>query len=136
MIKIPLAVSIIIIIAAIMFFWGLFSADLIIKLPRLEMESTPEAYGLSFENITIISSDGISIKGWFVPYEGSDSTIILLHGWGANKGNILPNTYFLHHRGRYNLLYIDYRNHGESGGSVSSLGSLEKNDLRSAVDFL
>lgn len=135
-IKVPLIVSIIVIVVALVFFWGWFSAELVLKLPRLEMEATPESYGLQYEDIAFTSSDGIQLKAWFVPYEKSDKTIILLHGWGANKGNLLPTTYFLHHRGHYNLLYLDYRNHGESGGKVSSLGCYEQRDLSAAVDFL
>jgi uncharacterized protein len=36
----------------------------------------------------------------------------------------------------FNLLYFDFRNHGKSGGNVSSLGKLESEDLKAAIDFL
>ncbi|MFH1379883.1 MAG: alpha/beta fold hydrolase [bacterium] len=118
------------------FIWGWFSAGLVLKIPRLKLESSPQDYGLEYEKHSLISSDNIKIHAWFVPCQGSNATIILLHGWGAHKGNILPNSFFLHNRGKYNLLYIDYRNHGESGGTSSSLGLHETKDLIAAVEFL
>lgn len=136
MVKIPMWVAVIIIIIAVIFFWGWFSADIVLKIPRLKIETTPKDYGLNYENHIVTSSDGLKLSAWFVPYQGSATTVILLHGWGANKGNILPNTYFLHHRGHYNLLYADYRNHGESEGKRTSLGYHEKKDVKAMVEFL
>lgn len=136
MIKIQIILSIAAIVSVIVFVWGWFTAEIVVKIPRLPVETTPDMYGVQYEKIEFDSIDGIPLKAWFIRYPGSHTTIIVLHGWGANKGTVFTSTYFLNTRGHYNLLYFDYRNHGESGGSRSSLGCLEKRDLSSAIDFL
>ena len=58
-----------------------------------------------------------------------------MHGWGTNKGDALENTYFLHELG-YNLLYFDFRCSGESLGNISTVGYLEVEDFKAAMEFL
>lgn len=95
----------------------------------------PDQYKLAYENIYFTTQDGVKLKGWFIPNADSDKTIILMHGWGMNRGDIFKNTYFLHDLG-YNLLYFDFRALGESGGSTSSIGYLEVRDVQAAIRFL
>ncbi len=102
---------------------------------RKALEVWPDQYKLVYENIYFKTADGILIKGWFIPNDRSDKTIILMHGWGMNRGDVFKNTYFLHDLG-YNLMYFDFRALGESGGTVSSIGYLEIKDLQAAIAFL
>ena len=82
------------------------------------------------------TEDKVQIKGWFIPSEEySAKTVILMHGWGMNRSDILKNTYFLRDLG-FNLLYFDFRALGESGGKTSSIGYLELKDVAAAVRFL
>jgi len=60
--------------------------------------------------------------------------VILLHGYPADKGNILPALAFLH--GDFNLLLFDFRYLGRSEGSYSTAGANEIEDLLAAVQFL
>lgn len=102
---------------------------------RKALDVWPDQYKLAYENIYFKTEDGILIKGWFIPNPDSDKTIILMHGWGMNRGDVFKNTYFLHDLG-YNLMYFDFRALGESGGTVSSIGYLEVKDLQAAIAFL
>ena len=102
---------------------------------RKPLDVWPDQYKLPFENVYFKTEDGVQIKGWFIPNPSSDKTIILMHGWGMNRGDVFKNTYFLHDLG-YNLMYFDFRALGESGGTVSSIGYLEVKDLQSAIQFL
>lgn len=102
---------------------------------RKALDIWPDQYGIPYEEVQFHTQDGVLIKGWFIPFEGSEKTIICMHGWGMNRADIFKNTYFLHDFG-YNLLYFDFRALGESGGTVSSIGYLEVKDLRAAIDFL
>ena len=96
----------------------------------------PDQYGLPYENISFKTQDNVQIKGWFIPCaEESVKTIILMHGWGMNRSDILKNTYFLRDLG-FNLCYFDFRALGESGGKTSSIGYLEVNDVSAAIKFL
>lgn len=117
--------------------WGWFSSNLILRLPRLPLGTVPEEYGISAERVQWMTEDGLIIRGWFIPGRPSQqATIIILHGWGANRSDVLPSTFFLSRRGGYHLLYFDFRNHGESEGTVCSLGGLELKDFSAAVAFL
>lgn len=102
---------------------------------RKPLDVWPDQYHLPYESVYFQTEDKITIKGWFIPREGSNKTIILMHGWGMNRGDIFKNTYFLWDLG-YNLMYFDFRALGESSGSVSSIGYLETKDLKAAITFL
>jgi pimeloyl-ACP methyl ester carboxylesterase len=103
---------------------------------RTPISIWPDKFNLIFEPVEFMSADGVQLKGWFVPAdEFSDKTIILCHGWGTNKGEVMSNTYFLQSLG-FNLFYFDFRGNGESGGSLSSVGYLETRDFEAAYAYL
>ena len=89
---------------------------------RKALDAWPDQFGLPYENVYFKTEDKVQLKGWFIPSEAySNKTIVLMHGWGMNRADILKNTYFLHDLG-FNLLYFDFRALGESGGKTSSIG--------------
>src|SRR5262249_17923194 len=59
----------------------------------------------------------------------------LCHDLGESKGSFLDAAVPLQRAG-YNLLLLDFRGHGASGGTGSSLGTLERYDVLGAIDFL
>lgn len=115
--------------------WGWFSSNLILKVERVRDVVTPENLRVPSENVAFYSGRR-KLAGWFVPSSAasSRSTIIVCHGWGASKGDVLPSTVFL--RARHNLLYFDFTNHGESGGFKTSMGKFESEDIAAAARFL
>jgi pimeloyl-ACP methyl ester carboxylesterase len=97
----------------------------------------PEQFGLPYEKLSFKTPDGIELKGWFIPSpRGDKRTLIMCHGWGDNKGELLKQTYFLNESGGFNLLYFDFRSHGESGGKITTIGGLETIDFGAAVAWL
>lgn len=103
---------------------------------RKPLEAWPDQFGLAYENVTFKTEDKVQLKGWFITSpEESDKTIILMHGWGMNRSDILKTTYFLRDLG-FNLFYFDFRALGESGGKTSSIGYLELKDITAAISFL
>lgn len=130
--------NVVVLLVIFIFIWGWFSSSLILKVPKLSLEINPASFNLNSENVNFLTSDGLKISGWFIrsrSVETSDKTVIICHGWGANKSDIFPSTMYLLKKG-FNLLYFDFRNHGKSGGSVSSIGKLEGMDLTAAVECL
>lgn len=102
---------------------------------RMTTSLTPADFGLTFEPVSFKTEDNVLIRGWFIPAAVVGAkTIILLHGYPADKGDILPSRLFLHKH--YHLLFIDFRYLGESGGHYSTVGKKEILDLRAALDFL
>ena len=103
---------------------------------RKPLDACPDQFGLPYENVCFKTEDKVQLKGWFITSESdSNKTIILMHGWGMNRADILKNTHFLRDLG-FNLFYFDFRALGESGGKTSSIGYLELKDVAAAVRFL
>ncbi|HET7521099.1 MAG TPA: alpha/beta fold hydrolase, partial [Candidatus Limnocylindria bacterium] len=86
----------------------------------------------------LTSSDGVRLAAWYIPAgDGSppgDATVVLAHGYGGNKSNMLDVAEVLHQR--YNLLLLDFRNHGQSGGTQTTQGLREADDLRAVLGWL
>ena len=96
----------------------------------------PSQFNAPFEEVSFTNRDNMQLKGWFIPaLKKSDKTIIFLHGWGQNKGEILSNTIFLREKG-FNLFYFDFRGSGESAQGRSSIGYLEAQDAICALDYI
>jgi uncharacterized protein len=96
----------------------------------------PEDFHLKAENVSFSSLDGISLKGWYIQAEGvSHGTVILAHGINGNRSDMLPRAAILvrHH---YDVLLIDLRDHGDSGGNYSGPGYIESRDVLGALKFL
>lgn len=102
---------------------------------RIISTTTPADFGLEFEHVSFQTADNITINGWFIPNKNPHAqTIILMHGYPADKGDILPSRIFLHQK--YHLLFFDFRYLGESGGHYSTVGKDEVMDLQAAIQFL
>jgi uncharacterized protein len=116
-------------------FFSLVSFYLAIRPFRITSNITPEAYGLPYKDVSLTAADGVTLRGWFVPAKiTTDKAIILLHGYPADKGNILPVMMFL--QNQYNLFFLDFRYFGASGGHYTTIGKEEKQDLLAAVNYL
>jgi len=113
----------------------------IIRPAKILSETTPSDLGLYYQPVSFETRDGLFLSGWFVPKQSNglalddiDTTIVVMHGYPADKGNVLSATYFLAQD--HNLLFFDFRYLGESEGSYSTVGALEVLDLQAAIDFL
>jgi len=98
---------------------------------------TPSDIGLTYEETTFNTEDGLTLSGWFIPSKKAENgakTIVLLHGYPADKGDILPSLAFLNDR--YNLFLFDFRYFGQSEGSYSTAGAKETDDLVEAIKYL
>ncbi|PKN01653.1 MAG: hypothetical protein CVU77_03870 [Elusimicrobia bacterium HGW-Elusimicrobia-1] len=115
--------------------WGYFSSRLILNIGRMKDIVTPANLRVPSENVSFYSGKR-KLAGWYVPSDdkNSRSTVIVCHGWGASKGDVLPSTIFL--RARHNLFYFDFTAHGESSGRKVSMGKYESEDILAAVGYL
>ena len=79
--------------------------------------------------------DSTQSAGWFLSRGKPGPAIILSHGYGSNRSELLTLAFELWKAGYHVLLY-DMRGHGESTVKWSGLGTYEKDDLLSAIKFL
>jgi pimeloyl-ACP methyl ester carboxylesterase len=86
---------------------------------------------------SLVTADGVSLAGWYIPAESGNPdapTIVLAHGHGVNKSAVLTRAELLHPN--YHLLLFDFRAHGQSEESASTVGLREQLDLGRVIDWL
>ncbi len=87
---------------------------------------------------SVVTDDGIHIAGWYIPAGNgagpTAATVVLVHGFTANKSGILKYGEGLHED--FNLVAFDMRNTGRSTGDKTTGGVLEQKDLRAIIDWL
>ena len=117
---------------------------------RLPLTRTPASAGLAYEDVTFLATDGVRLRGWFLPAGAANApTIVWVHGWMWNRaGNIagrvpfrdrdvdfFPATRALHDAG-FNVLMFDLANHGQSGKRLPlTQGPWEARDFVGAVRY-
>ncbi|EHR78911.1 alpha/beta hydrolase [Thermococcus litoralis DSM 5473] len=127
----------IILLALILFFAFIFVVAYKMVTPPREIKNwTPKDAEIEYEEVTIPTSDGLKLKGWWID-RGSEETIIPLHGYTSSRWGfyIIPMIETLAKSG-YNVLAFDFRAHGESEGKYTTVGDKELIDLISAIDWL
>ena len=106
-----------------------------IKPEKKVSDVKPSDYSMEYDNVTLKTADGISLHAWQILSEKpTDRTIVVLHGYPYDKGNVFPKATFLHEE--FNLFLFDFRYFGRSGGSYTSIGFHEKKDIETAVKYL
>lgn len=112
--------------------WGFYIS---VRPPKIVSTITPKELGLAYEEVAFETADGVELSGWFISGKKPDAkTIVFLHGYPADKGDILPALAFLHDT--YNLFLFDFRYFGQSKGGYSAAGAKETADLLAAIKYL
>jgi pimeloyl-ACP methyl ester carboxylesterase len=102
---------------------------------RVHNAVNPADLLLRADSVEFQSTDGLRLSGWLIHGERDAPAIVLCHDLGESKGTFLDASVALQRAG-YNLLLLDFRGHGESGGDGSTLGTDERYDVLGAIDFL
>jgi len=113
--------------------FSLLSFWLAVRPPRIAIPLSPGDVGLTVEAVTIAADDGAKLAAWLVPRAGAPA-LVLLHGYPADKADLLPIAAAL--APRFTVLLLDQRYFGASGGHATTLGFRERADLARALDFL
>jgi pimeloyl-ACP methyl ester carboxylesterase len=112
---------------------SLVSFWLAVRPPRMTIPLTPADVKLTVEEIVIPTADGLRLSAWLAPRPGAPA-IVLLHGYPAEKADMLPLAAALARR--FTVLLVDLRYFGRSEGRATTLGFRERDDLRRVVDVL
>jgi len=109
-------------------------ADRFVYFPARELDGgTPARIGLAYEEVQLRTSDGVRLRGWFVPGRPERPTLLFLHGNGGNISHRLDKLAILHELG-VSVLLVDYRGYGLSEGEPSEDGTYR--DADAAYDWL
>lgn len=104
-------------------------------IPTSQIEYTPAAINLAFENVHLETPDGETLHGWFVPAGNPDrnAAVLIFHGNAGNISHRLDTLRIWHALG-YDSFIFDYRGYGESSGSPDEEGTYT--DAQTAWDYL
>jgi fermentation-respiration switch protein FrsA (DUF1100 family) len=94
----------------------------LVFVPSAEYRFTPLDVGLAFEDLTLITSDGLPIAAWYVPHPTPTCTVLFCHGNAGNMGDRMLTIQTLHALG-CDVLIFDYRGYGRSEGSPDEEGT-------------
>jgi pimeloyl-ACP methyl ester carboxylesterase len=96
------------------------------------------AYEGALAGDDVVTDDGVRIAGWYIPAANEAGpeapTVVLVHGFKANKSGVLGYGKGLHER--FNLVAYDARNSGRSTGTKTTAGVHEQRDLGAILDWL
>ena len=102
-------------------------------MPGRDIQITPEAIGLEYEDISLTTTDGEQLHGWFVPHPSARATLLFAHGNAGNISHRLDSIRMFHGLG-LNVFIFDYRGYGLSSGSTTEQGTYH--DVDAAWHYL
>lgn len=139
---------------------GYWISSLLLYAQRQPVTRTPGDYGLEYEEISFHSSDGLTLRGWWIPARRApqpvrqDRAVILLHPMFGNRHGFsarhqgwprlfraelevdLLKTARGFHQADYAVMLFDFRSHGESQHGLGAGGLTEDQDVVGAVDYV
>ena len=86
--------------------------------------------GAAYENVSFTTSDGLTLKGWYVPSRNRAAVIAAPGRAGAQK----PARVLVRHG--YGVLLFDRRGEGASDGDPNAFGWAADRDMNAAIAFL
>ena len=106
----------------------------LIYFPARDLERTPAALGLPFEDVELRTADGERVHGWFLSAPAPASvTVLLLHGNAGNISHRFEKLAVLRNLGA-DVLIVDYRGYGRSSGRPTETGTYR--DADAAYEYL
>jgi fermentation-respiration switch protein FrsA (DUF1100 family) len=96
--------------------------------------TTPADDHLAFEDVTVKTSDGLRVVGWYLP-GATSHVVVVIHGFKDYRAKLLDvSSLFVHHG--YSVLVPALRAHDRSEGNTITFGINEMRDLDAWMAYL
>jgi alpha-beta hydrolase superfamily lysophospholipase len=102
------------------------------KLPKSLIEYYPI---VPYDTVQLTTKTGLKLEAWYIKADSLKGTVILFHGLGSNKGNVLNEAFAFSELG-YNTMLVDIRGHGNSEGIVNTIGYKEAEEVKLAYEHV
>jgi uncharacterized protein len=100
-------------------------------------ELTPTDVGLHYRQVSIHSTDGLELAGWWVPGDDPSRAVVLVSGIEGDKSDRhVVKTASVYAGAGYGVLMTDLRAQGGSEGKRVTMGHKEVRDVRGALLWL
>ena len=90
------------------------------EVPGRTLTITPADVGLAYQDVSIETTDGVTLHGWFIAGQSSQ-VLLFFHGNAGNISHRLESIGQFHNLG-LSVLIIDYRGYGQSAGRTTEKG--------------
>jgi len=90
------------------------------EVPGRTLTMTPADLGLTYQDVSIETTDGVTLHGWFIAGQSSQ-VLLFFHGNAGNISHRLDSIWQFQSLG-LSILIIDYRGYGQSAGRTTELG--------------
>lgn len=101
--------------------------------PTRQLDSTPDHWGLDYEDVVLKTEDGLDLHAWFIPNPSARKVLLFFHGNAGNMSHRRESVEIFN-RLKLNVFIIDYRGYGKSQGRPGEQGTYR--DARAAWDYL
>jgi uncharacterized protein len=88
-----------------------------------------------FTNLSLTTTDGLTLWAWHIKKENARGTVLLFHGHASSKSKVIDEAGAIRKLG-YNVLLTDFRAHGNSSGNTCTIGYDEALDVKAAYDYV
>lgn len=102
-------------------------------IPMQDHAAVPTDWGLAYEDVTLETSDGVSLHAWYIPRKDARQVVLFFHGNAGNISHRGDSVRIFHELG-FNVFIVDYRGYGKSEGEPSEAGIYE--DAQTAWRYL
>jgi pimeloyl-ACP methyl ester carboxylesterase len=113
---------------------SLFTADRLTRATNHAAWIDPRQWNADAQAWTSRTSDGITLRGWYLPTGDRRHLIVLVHGMWSSWMEMASLGRDLHGHG-FDVLLFDLRGHGESDPSRLYLGRRERTDIRTVMNW-
>jgi dipeptidyl aminopeptidase/acylaminoacyl peptidase len=107
---------------------SVFTADRLTRPTNRPLTIDPHRLSRDAQPWSARTSDGVTLRGWFLPTEHKRHLLVLVHGMWSAWPEMASLGRDLHSRG-FDVLLFDLRGHGESDPSRLYLGRRERTDI-------
>jgi alpha-beta hydrolase superfamily lysophospholipase len=87
----------------------------------------------AYRSFTIAGAE--TLCGWHIPADKAKGNVVLFHGYGGEKSDMLDRAYAMVDMG-YNVYLVDFRGAGCATGSTCTIGYQEADDVISVLQYL
>ena len=106
------------------------------KFERIIRDGMAWVNNQNLEHVSIISKDGLQLKGYLIRAKNPKRTVLCVHGFRGNGINDFGAISRFYYEQDCNLLIIDQRAHGASEGKYITFGIKERYDILEWILFL
>jgi uncharacterized protein len=99
-----------------------------------------DSFLVAHDTVHITTQDSVHLESWYAAADTTNGkiprgTVLMFHGHGSSKSGIIAEATAFHEMG-YHIIVTDFRAHGNSEGSTTSIGMYEARDVKAVYDYV